>query len=108
MNIDFAYIQEARAKGEVHELSPRASTVTTEVGYRNESWMPNGLTRDVQDCVSLLGVLAQNLDGSTSRSDNQLDVSAFGFFLHIRHNRQCSRPRTNDQAAAFPGNLLLN
>jgi hypothetical protein len=56
----------------------------------------------MENCVGFFGVLAQLLDGLGRRQDEQFDLAAFGFALHLFHHRQCARAGADDEPTAFP------
>src|SRR5712692_1387325 len=66
-------------------------------------------TRHVEDRIGVFGVLLQDLDSFKRREHQQFDLVTLGLALYFFHHRQSTvSPGTDHEAAAFPGNLLLN
>src|SRR5215471_10670201 len=61
----------------------------------------------MQDGVRFVGMFFQRLDGVDGWEDEQRDLAALGLAFHVVHHRQDTRSGADDQALAFPGNLLF-
>src|SRR5262249_8945758 len=58
----------------------------------------------MQDCVRLLGMLLERLDGFGGWEDEQFNLAVFRFALHIVHYWQGARSNADDQPTTLPGN----
>ncbi len=61
----------------------------------------------VQDGVRFAAVVLERFDRFGSREHKQFDLAALGFALNFSHDWQRAGSRADDEALAFPRDLLL-
>src|ERR671918_2104525 len=74
-------------------------------------WRPDSASRSashVQDGIRVGRLPLQEFDGACCRHDDQLDLAALGFTLHLVHHGESTGARTDDQPATIPRYLLLD